>query len=274
METTLENPVQPPELSEERLAQMRAHLLDELERDVRKRERRARPRLLAMAPRRRALVVVAVALAVIYSVPAVAQERWWWMNSPNSSLKPVSQVVTVGEWKTGELRDPRAVGPAQTAPVVAGDERWIVQAFKMKHQGLNWDMLCLAISPDPPRPATDATGRRTLGCGFPVHGLVPPRIEAEELHWVGFNVSIPGTVASGTPKFMFGPAAPSVRTVELENIVDRRVIRVATHPIPDEVGVDARFWMVILPVDQLVHNIVPRDENGETLERWRLPTAQ
>jgi hypothetical protein len=28
------------------------------------------------------------------------------------------------------------------------------------------------------------------------------------------------------------------------------------------------------PIDQLVHTIVPRDEDGEALEHWRLPAAQ
>jgi hypothetical protein len=219
-----------------------------------------------------ALAIGAVALAVIYSVPAVAQERWWWMSSPNSTLKPVSQVVTVGKWKTADLLDPRAAGPAQRATVVYGDVRWIVQAFMSKHRGLNVDMLCLALNPDPPRPANDLGG--SGACGFPVHGLMPPGLKAEELHWVGFSASIPGRVESGTPKFMLGPAASNVRTVDLENVVDRRVIRVSTHEIPEEVGVDARFWIVAIPPDQLIHTIVPRDEEGNELERWRLPTAQ
>lgn len=271
METTLDNPVQPPELGSQRLAQMRAHLLDEVDRDARKRERRARLRLLATARRRRTLVVVAAALAVIYSMPAVAQERWWWF-SPDSTLQPVSQVVTVGNWKTEELLDPRAVSPAQTAPIVTGDVRWIVQAFVSRHRGLNKEMFCLVLSRDRPSPDTGLGGGGA--CGFPVHGLLPLTTPPERLHWVGYTASIPGLVASGTPKIMFGPAAPNVRTVDLENILDRRVIRVPTHQIPDEVGLDARFWIVVIPPDQLVHTIVPRDENGKALERWRLPTAQ
>jgi hypothetical protein len=272
MSAFVEAPVQPPDLSEQRFEQMRAHVLDEVARARRAHARLARVRSLIMGRRPRTLVAVAAALAVLSSVPAVAQERWWWMDlPPNATLKPVSQVVVVGRWKAEELLDPRA-GPAQTAPVVTGDVRWVVEAFMSRHRGLNEDMLCLRLSPDPPRPANDLGAGGA--CGFPVHGLLPPGLEVEELHWVGYTAGIPGRVSEGTPTFMLGPAAPNVQTVELENDVDRRVIRVPTHPIPREVGVDARFWIAVMPVDQLVHTIVPRDENGEALERWRLPTAQ
>jgi hypothetical protein len=223
-----------------------------------------RPRLV--------LVFVLVALAVIYSVPAVAQQRWSWMLAPNATLKPVSQVVTVGAWKTEELLDPRAAGPAQTAPVATGDVRWVVQAFMSRHRGLNEDMLCLWLSPDPSPPGADLGG--SGACGFPVHGLAPRATDPDNLHWVGFSLSIPGQATTGVPKFLFGPAAAKVHTVELEDSVDGRAIRVPTHQIPDEVGLDARFWIVAIPPDQLVHTIVPRDENGKALERWRLPIAQ
>jgi hypothetical protein len=127
------------------------------------------------------------------------------------------------------------------------------------------------VSAEPPRPKEESLG---IGCGFPVHGIAPAEVPAEKLHWVGFVAGVPGKLTSTAPKFMFGPAAANVRTVDLENIVDRRVIRVATHRVPHEIGVRARFWIVVIPVDQLVHTIVPRDENGKALERWRLPTAQ
>jgi hypothetical protein len=272
MNASMETPVQPPELSAERLAQMRTHLLDEVERDARQRKRRARPGSLAVGRRRRVLVLVAAVLAVTYAVPAVAQEQWWWMGSPNATVKPVSQVVTVGKWRTEELMDPRVVRPAQTAPVIAGDVRWVVQAFMSKHRGLNEDMLCLALSPDRSPPGADLGGGGA--CGFPVHGLAPRSTDPDDLHWVGYSATIPGRATIGTPKFVYGLAAAKVHTVELEDSVDGVVIRVPTHAIPDKVGLDARFWIVAIPPDQLIHTIVPRDEDGDALERWQLPTAQ
>jgi hypothetical protein len=35
--------------------------------------------------------------------------------------------------------------------------------------------------------------------------------------------------------------------------------------VPNGLGIRARFWIVVLPVDQLVHTIVPRDEDGKAL---------
>jgi hypothetical protein len=271
MNASLETPVQPPELSNERLAQMRVHLLNEVDRDARS-ERGARLPSLLMGRRRRVLVVVAAAVSVIYAVPAVAQEQWWWMGSPNATVKPVSQVVTVGKWKTEELLDPRVVRPAQTAPVTTGDVRWVVQAFVSKHRGLNEDMLCLALSPDRSPPGADLGAGGA--CGFPVHGLAPRATDPDDLHWVGFSATIPGRPTTGVPKIVYGPAAANVHTVELQDSVGGRSIRVPTHAIPDEVGVDARFWIVAVPPEQLVHTLVPRDEDGDVLERWRLPTAQ
>jgi hypothetical protein len=272
MTPSLEVPVRPPELSGARLAQMRAHLLDEAQRDAQRRGRSRRGWSFASSQRRRALILVAAVLGAIYAVPAVAQQRWSWMLTPNATLKPVSQVVTVGKWQTRELLDPRAAGPAQTAPVFAGDVQWVVQAFVSKHRGLNENMLCLALTADSPRQADDLGGGGA--CGFPVHGLAPSKVPPERLHWVGFSLSIPGQVEKGAPKFLFGPAAANVRTVELEDNVAGQAIQVETHPIPAEVGVDARFWIVAVPPDKLVHTIVPRDEDGAALEHWHLPSAQ
>lgn len=162
-------------------------------------------------------------------------------------------------------------GQAQTAPFAIADVQWVVQAFMSRHRGLNEDMLCLALSPDPSPPGGDLGDGGA--CGFPVHGLAPRTINPDNLHWVGFSASIPGRVTTGVPKFLYGPAAANVHTVDLEGS-DGRAIRVPTHAIPDEIGLDARFWVVAIPPDQLVHTIVPRDEDGNALERWRLPTAQ
>jgi hypothetical protein len=266
MNASVEIPVQPPQLSDERLAQMRVHLLDEVERDARKRERRAHLRSRAIGRRRGVLIVVAATLAVMYSVPAVAQERWWWVTSPDDPARPATQVVSIGPWSVKELffTDP----DAETAPTVSvrtGGTRWAVQAYVSKEQSL-----CVGISPDP----VPADGGAGMGCGWPVRGLAPPHTRPEDLHWVGFVAGIPGKVTATSPKFLFGPAAPNVHTVDLENNNEGRTIRVRTQPLPDSLGVDARFWIVVVPPDELVHTIVPREADGSALEHWRLPIAQ
>lgn len=266
MNVSLETPVRAPELSAVRLSQMRTHLLDEVDRDARRRERRARLRSRAIGRRRGVLVVVAAALAVTYSVPAVAQESWWWVNSPNDPARPVSQVVSIGPWTIKELliSDPNAT-TAPTASVRSGGARWAVQAYLDGAQSL-----CLGISPEP---VTDDVGG-AVSCGFPVRGLAPPDTPPGQLHWVGYVAGIPGKVTATSPKFMFGPAAPNVHSVDLENNNEGRAMRVRTLPVPEGLGVKARFWIVVVPPDELVHTIVPRDEDGEALERWRLPMAQ
>jgi hypothetical protein len=260
----LENPVQPPPLGENRLGQLRAHLLDEIERDSAKRERRARLRSCATS-RRVVLIVAVVVLAVIYSVPAVAEERWWWMGAQGSSLQPVTQVQTLGEWTTEQLRLQPERGPVPTTGFGAAGQRWTMQAFMSAQSGL-----CVGISPDPPRPANEGA---FLSCGHPVRGI-PLTHTPSELHWVGWGTAIPGKVTDSAPRLLFGPAAPDVRTVDLENNNNGRVLRVQTHPLPDSLGFRARFWIVVLSAEQLVHTIVPRDEDGKALEHWRLPIAQ
>ena len=266
MNASLETPVQPPELSNERLEQMRAHLLDEVDRGARQRERRARLGSLAMGRRRGVLVVVAAALAVVYSVPAVAQESWWWVSGPDDPARPVTQVVSVGPWSVKELMITSGdVAAAQTTSVTSLGTRVAVQAYVSKEHSL-----CMGIGRDPlPR-----DGGWGIGCGFPVRGLAPPNTSPEQIHWVGFVAGIPGRVTARSPKFLFGPAAGNVYSVDLENDIEGRAIRVPTHPLPDSLGVDARFWIVVLPPNELVHTIVPREADGSALEHWHLPMAQ
>jgi hypothetical protein len=266
IDATLETPVQPPELSDGRLDQMRTHLLDEIKRDARRRERGTRLRSRATG-QRRLLAVVGVALAAIYTLPAVAEDRaLWWIDGADDGAQPLSQVVTLARWTSEQLM----IGPEQlsapTARVGAGGGHWIMQAFVSKDHGL-----CIAMSPDPTRPSNDGA---SLSCGFPVHGLGSAGAPSDEVHWVGFRAGIPGKVTSRAAKFMYGPAAESVRHVDLENNDSGRVIRVATLPAPEGLGVRARFWFAVLRADDLVHTIVPRDEEGAALEHWRLPTAQ
>jgi hypothetical protein len=250
---------------------MREHLLDEvgleLKRDARKHARRTLARSL-VSGRRRMLVIVAVALAAIYTVPAVAQERWWWVTSPDDQLQPMTQVVTVGRWTERQLLHTEEADSVLAAPFAADGRTWVLQAFVSKR-----DILCVGIKADPPWPPSEPVG--FVQCGHPVHGIPPPRPRRKEVevHWVGFGTAIAGKVESSTTKIHVGPAAENVRTVDLENN-DGRVIRVPTIAAPEGLDRAARFWIAVLPIEQLVHTVVPRDEEGKALEHWRLPIAQ
>jgi hypothetical protein len=94
-----------------------------------------------------------------------------------------------------------------------------------------------------------------------------------DAHWVGFGTAIAGKVQNAETKIHVGPAAENVRSVDLEND-DGRVIRVPTIAAPKDLGVPARFWIAVLPVEHLVHTLVPRDNHGKALEHWHLPIAQ
>jgi hypothetical protein len=264
-DTLLDNPVKPPTLGEARLAQMRTQLLAEVERDKAERARRQEARLRPNR-RRRLLVIVAAALAVFYAVPAVAQERWWWVSSPNDSMQPTTQVLTVGRWTSRELKIHPEEGGVPSARFDAVGGHWLLQAF-INQRG----MLCVGVMPDPPKLANDVGG--FIACGHPIHGVGPAATAERNRHWVGFGTAIPGKVESAKARFMFGPSAANVREVDLAN-EDGRVIRVPTMAAPEGLGVPARFWIAVVPMEQLVHTLVPRDEDGKALEHWRLPVAQ
>jgi hypothetical protein len=262
-DATLETAAPAPELGEARITQLRKHLLSEIEQEERQRERRRAPRSRLLG-RRRVLIIAVILLAAMYAVPAVAEERWWWVSSPEAPMQPVTQVLSVGQWTNRELALEPAGGSVPAVSFSVAAKRWTFHAFVAKEGNL-----CVGISPDPPQPANEGA---FVGCGHPVHGI-PLTYTPDERHWVGWGTAIPGRVDQATAKFMFGPAAPNVRYVDLEN-EDGRVLRIPTLPAPDGLGVDARFWIAVPPMEQLVHTIVPRDEDGKALERWRLPIAQ
>lgn len=224
------------------------------------------PRRRELFGRRRLLVVLAAALATMYAVPAVAEERWWWVSSPDESMQPITQVLTVGSWTSKELKIHPEEGGVPSARFDAVGGQWLLQAF-INQRGL----LCVGVSPDPPRLANEVGA--FIACGHPVHGIGPAATPERDRHWVRFDTAIPGKVESAKARFMFGPAAANVRELDLEN-EDGRVICVSALAAPEGLGVPARFWIAVVPMEQLVHTLVPRDEDGTALERWRLPIAQ
>jgi hypothetical protein len=259
MEHTLENPVQAPGLSDERLADMRGHLLVEIDRASRKRG--------SWTGRRRLLVALAAAFAVIYALPAVAEDRvLWWVHGPNDPFQPATHVLTFGRWTDEQLRIYPSRGPVPTSPFTASGARWVLQAFVDKEGDL-----CVGLSLDVHE---RGDSEATLACGQPVYGTpIRSGVVHDEMHWAGFTTSIPGRRDLANVKLMYGVAAGGVRYVDLENN-DGEVIRVPTIDQPQGLDADARFWVVELPVDHIVNTLVPRDNHGKALEHWHLAIAQ
>jgi hypothetical protein len=240
-------------------------------------------------PARRVVVLVAVFLTVIYAVAAVAADSprsvVYWLYDRSPDTYPQTQVPTLGEWfragraefelvstATGQVPQPAV----RLVPVLHGESagrRWEMQVFlrdifskEQLHVGFH-----PGGTPGPLR-GTDTPGFGNIAGGYPVHGLQPPG--TSDLHWVGLTLTIPGVIEAaggGTgPKYLFGPAAPNVRQVDLQSN-DGTVIRVPTFPGPNDLGVHVRLWVAVLRLDHLVHTIVPRDANGEALEYWNVP---
>jgi hypothetical protein len=246
---------------------------------------------------RRAIVLVAVTLAVIYAVAAVASDRRlgvvYWLFDRSAKTYPVLQEPQLGQWTYAERASFGYVqtdkGPVPTespdpqvwsVPVIQGEvagQRFEMEVFFHGQTGSGSE-LTVGLSPGGPAKAphgTDVPGFGSAAGGSPVHGLYEP--DEGDIHWVGSTLYVPGPIeASGGgtgPKYFYGPAAPNVRRVDLEGD-DSLVVRVPTFAGPSDFGLNVRVWVAVLRLDQLVHTIVPRDANGHALEHWHLQEAQ
>jgi hypothetical protein len=246
---------------------------------------------------RRAVVLAAVALTVIYAVAAAASDRHlgvvYWLFDRSSQTYPILQEPQLGEWtyakraSYGYAQTDKGLVPTPSpdpqiwsVPVIQGEvvgQRFEMEAIFRRQTGSGSDLM-VGLSPGgPAKPAhgTDVPGLGSAAGGFPVHGLYEPN-EAD-IHWVGSTLYVPGPIeASGGgsgPKYFYGPAAADVRRVDLEGD-HGLVVSAPTFAGPSDLGVNMRVWVAVLRLDQLVHTVVPRDENGHALERWHLQEAQ
>lgn len=281
METTLGNPVQPPLPSDERLAQMRVHLLDEVERIGQKRGSSPRWKPALVVGRRRVLVLIASALAAMFALSAVAAEQgrlpYWTFGSADDPTYPLLQTPRLGSWKAEATTippfgfdGPLEPGEAVRVPTIEGasaGKQWKMQAF-VGFRGRAY--LCYGLSADAPMLVDDEGYFGT--CDSRAEWFFTPSSSTTgETHAVQYGVAIPGQVGSG-PKYLYGTAASNVARVDLVSD-DGTVLTVPTFPVSDDLGVPARLWVAVLRLDHLVHTIVPRDKDGEALERWELEAA-
>jgi hypothetical protein len=244
--------------------------------------------------RPRLALLVAAALVLLYIVSAVAADGprgvVYWLFDRSPKTYPVLQEPKLGEWTMakrtgfGYVQTDNGLVPSGTAepqvwsvPVNQGEVAG--QGFEIEVYFGPGDHLWVGLSPGgPAKPLKGMDIPQLAGGagGLPIYGLEPDNGPLG-LHWVGWALSVPGPIepsGGGTgPKYMYGLAAPNVRRVDLEG--DHAVVvSLPTFAGPSTLGVNVRVWVAVLRLDQLVRTIVPRDENGDALEHWRLPEAQ
>jgi hypothetical protein len=238
---------------------------------------------------RRALVLAVIALAVIYAVSAVAARNprvgpVYWLFDRSDETYPVHQAPNVSGWVDRERGIPWN-GAVRSVPVLRGT----VAGHRFELSALTrWGAVALGFSAGGPARPLYGTNVPSVGSGSAatVRGLPVPeavggrRFEAPDLedqHWVSWTLDIPqGFEASGGgtgPKWIYGVANPRVARVHLEDEVAGTVVSVPTFAGPEDYPVRLRVWVAVLRLDQLVNAVVPRDKDGEELERWELSTS-
>jgi hypothetical protein len=245
--------------------------------------------------RRRVLVLVAAVLAVIYVVSAVASDRppvglVYRLVDRSDEKYPVEQAPTLEGW----VRRPRAINEAVMTPKgsmrlvtevptmhgsIAG-HRFEMSALFRYHRSVRVRLLQVHFSPGGPAENAYGTKVPSIGGGSSaqIRGVDEP-LEEEAVHWVSITADYAGEapitkdgVGRG-PKWLYGAANPKVTRVDLENTNDGTVVSVPTFAAPEGFPVRARFWVAALRLDRLVHVVVPRDKDGDELERWEMMMA-
>jgi hypothetical protein len=254
--------------------------------------------------RRRVLVLVAAALAVIYVVSAVAADRRPFglvhqLVDPSGETYAVEQVPELEGWvrRRRAIDEPvmteqgtmRAVKEVPTIRGSIGADLFEMSAFVSDFRSTFLGRLRVGFSPGGPAEKCPATSCGSdakvpyFGVGgvgrLNVYGL-GEELGLKPLRWVSIAATVGGTLEKTSagyvgdgPKWFYGVANEKVARVELEDTNDDTVVSVPTFAPPDDFPVRVRFWVAALRLDQLVHTVVPRDKHGEELEHWRLPTA-
>jgi hypothetical protein len=254
------------------------------------------PRRQELLRPRRVAVILADALAAIYTVAAVAAGRprvgpVYWFFDRSKETYPVRQVPRLEGWadlKRGTFdTDPVTGGRAvKTVPVLKGTiagHRFEMSAFTMDGR------FALAFSGGGPAEPAHGTNVPSVGDGAGsavVRGLPVPKVvggvpfeapDLEDMHWVSVTLAIPqGFDASGGgtgPKWIYGVANPGVARVELRDENEGTAVSVPTFAAPEGYPVRFRIWVAALRLDKVVHVVVPLDRNGEELERWEMDMA-
>jgi hypothetical protein len=262
------------------------------------------PRSGRPARRRRVLVLVAAALAVIYVVSAVAADRRPFglvhqLVDRSEETYAVEQVPELEGWtrRRRAIDEPvmtekgtmRAVREVPTIQGSIAAHRFEMSAFVSDFRSNVLGRLRVGFSPGGPAencpPTSCGAGNSVPSYGVAgaarlnVYGL-GEELGLKPLRWVSIAATVGGTLEKTTagyvgdgPKWFFGVANEKVVRVELENTNDGTVVSVPTFAPPGDFPVRVRLWVAVLRLDQLVHVVVPHDREGDELERWELYQA-
>jgi len=226
--------------------------------------------LLGRFMSRRGIVLAAAALAGLAAATVAASSREWWFFK-TSELHPISQPVVVAGSAGGESPLARKSGRAfQSGGEVSGRSAgvpWEFTAFTAEHPG-GGSELCYGVTPNPPNPRGEGAA---AGCGpmtypGPGHSDDP----GYDSHWLGYLDQMPGETAKATVQFFSGPTAPNVARVDLI-LGYSHPVSVPTIAAPPGLDVQVRFFVAVLPPNEVVRALIPRDQRGEALEHWNLP---
>jgi hypothetical protein len=253
--------------------------------------------------RGRLLVLVAAALAVIYVVSAVAADRRPFglvhqLVDRSDETYAVEQVPELEGWirRRRAIDEPvmtekgtmRAVREVPTIQGAIAANRFELSAFVSDFRSNFLGRLRVGFSPGGPAencpPTSCASDAKVpyLGSGIArlnIYGL-GEELGLKPLRWVSIAATVGGTLEKTNagyvgdgPKWFFGVANEKVARVELENTNDGTVVSVPTFAPPNEFPIRVRLWVAAVRLDQLVHVVVPRDQDGEALERWEMNAA-
>jgi hypothetical protein len=202
-----------------------------------------------LSPRRNrkklVLLVALVLLAALVPLSALGiANDWWFFSLPGNPLGSTGNVVTV------------ASGRSEGAP-------WSLVAFMKDGQ------LCDSITPYPPGGSDSATWGAGAGCSD---------IRADEggtwRPMVSFGTGSVTTRAGKTTTIVGGPTDSSVAEVDLVES-SGKIATTQTIPAPRELGVRARFFVVVLPPSTDIggmKEVIARDAAGKVLKRIPWPT--
>jgi hypothetical protein len=275
MRTTLEGKLRharpvPPQPRDAAVAFARFLAITAAEEGRERRDRRGPSLSFGRFMPRRGIVIAAAALAGLAATTVAASSRDWWFFQ-TSELHPTSQPVVIASSAGGASRLARMSGRAfQSGGEVTGRSAgvpWEFTAFTAQHPG-GGSELCYGVTPNPPNPRGEGAA---AGCGpttypGPGHSDNPDY----DSHWLGYLDQVPGETATATIQFFSGPTAPNVTRVDLI-LGYSHPISVPTIAAPPGLDVHVRFFVAVLPPNEVVRALIPRDQRGDALEHWNLP---
>lgn len=219
--------------------------------------------------RRLALGVAACLIGLAGATVGAASRDWWFFH--DIPLRPVSQVVVVAS-SSNELTTPWGPPWPRSGGEMIGDSNgvpWELVSFVAKPPQEDSE-LCWGVTTD-----LSGSGRGgAINCSateYPGPGHSDD--SHVETHWLGFFTHVPGLLDQAEEKLIAGPTNENVADVDLI-VSDGAPIRVHTLAAPPGLPVSVRFYVAALPVDKVVRALVPRDAQGNALERWNLPVGQ